>query len=56
MFAVKEALLVLLIIMLQQSFELMPTVAAQISKKYVRIAVEASSFVNIRTTNTGAQG
>ena len=56
MFAVKEALLVLLIILLQQSFELTPTEAAQVSKKYVRIAVEASSFVSIRTTNLGTKG
>ena len=56
MFAVKEALSVLLTIMLQHSFELTPNVTAQISKKYVRVAVEASSFMSIRTTNIGTKG
>ena len=56
MFAIKEALLVLVTIVLHHSVEQMPNVTNPISKKYVRVAVEASSFINIRATNIGTQG
>ena len=56
MFAIKEVLLVLVTIVLHHSVEQMPNVTNPISKKYVSVAVEASSFINIRATNIGTQG
>ena len=56
MFAIKEALLVLVSIVLHYSVEQMPNVTNPISKKYVSVAVEVSSFMNIRATNIGTQG
>ena len=53
MLAIKEALAVLVIMIIQQSVEqstnILPT-------KYERVSVETSSFSSIKTTNLGSQG
>ena len=56
MLAIKEVLLLLIAVVLHKSVEQLPNASSPTSKKYVRVAVEASSFNNIRTTNLGTQG
>ena len=51
MLAVEEALLILLISVIQDSFEQSTTV---LSIKYEKVAVKASSFIVIRSTNLGS--